>query len=942
MLKRLIIAVPFLFSACVVSGCVDSTAPTGGATSNVNAKRIEISTPALVPVFAGTETNSGLWLHNETADRKINRIYVTSSASSSSVDSVGKSVVRTLIKTLPAAMLSRLGIDNPDLTTIDGFTVDQATASNCISEISKGLGSQCYLGFKTPLVKDPSGNDYVVLHVVDNHNVDNQQIISWTSIAAANMTDSKAFMTSMPSNISAGGYATAYVYTGASSNFGVAKLNMDINPEGSAYIVNGYTSVTEVIPGQIIPVEVQMRRTNQSNAASNKVLGVKTQSLDSIGLYSSLTLSTGETTTSGVLTLSLTSADTANLVSSNIPTLFTVESGNLHNSYTVMLYNNGTESATGVSITSANPSFATVSGTAGCATIAPNGTCSYTVTAVSAGSVTINYSYTSSNSVQVSAIPSTTFTVINNAVKGAYLTVTAPGVQSLGLKKGTANESVVVTFSVSNSSLSPESATSLSFSGLATGTAAEVVSGSNSNTCSGGLLPGATCTATFVLASLSATESGTGYVGESYSYTPGSIGVRVNSIATTTYRVYGDPVLTPDISPITMVVVGSMGLESHAVVVITNTGNESAILGSYTLLESVTGLAVPTSTVSIESTGTCNSGTTLGLNESCLLKIQLGPKYESVQESGIASYVLNYSNGRFPGRNIFSTQVIINWTIKTQDTDMQLINIESVSVSNVNAVALSGVGTSGSPMVFGGGATAQGIRLTYQNTSSIFQINKQMFQLSNLPQAWYVESNSSTCGFAQGGTAKLGTIESGGTCILVLLVNKDIIASLATTSGVASVDIPSWPTATWQATPSINGVGGESVFSYNGNSSFVGNYQTAVLNTTFTPSTGWSSLTVTQALSNATGYGSVVNTAKFIDGSTSFTESGLTNCTVSTGAESTSVITCNLNGTTATTGTWSISIESAALQSGQVLPVTNTLVSANPIVANPSVATITR
>jgi len=790
---------------------------------------VVISTPAVIPVFANTATNAGLWIHN--IDGKV---ITNIDINSSSTQQVFSSAVRRLIRKLPDVARHISFISNFNQSLVGQFNLDQYNVARCIVELNRGAGSQCYLSFITPVVKDSSGNGSVLLSV-STQDQNYSQIITWNAIASAAHIPNGSYFTAMPSGVTSGSYATVYAYVGASNSSGASKLNLTIAPYGAAVISNGYTNAMGVNAGQIIPVEIRLA----ANTAS-----VKSKSITpSITLQSSLT--NGDLTTSpSILSLSVTANNSANLLTSSIPSLFMLSSANYNNSYVVYVVNNGSVVANNINIVPSSGSVIEISNnTCGSAPLSAGAFCSYTVTADNPGTSSIDYSYTSGSSVDMLSIPSTQVQVFDNRVSGAYMSYTLPGTQSLAIAKGLPNESSTFSISFFNSVGSAESVQNFSIMDFINGSGANLSLANNN--CPIILAPGDNCAVTFTVSS-SSVESTKGYVGAHFSYNTMLSSAVISSYAGVQYAIYGDPFLVFINADTTlaqdnyaMKINGDLIESTTEKIWIINTGTESGIIESTIFAPSTNALAI--------SSNNCTDGLVLAVNESCYFGVKLGPKLVLSTESGNNTYTVSYTNARFPDRYItYNNNVItFNWTILDLLPDFIITSVESSPAQR------SGIGVVASPMMFTGALNNNGLqqlRITYQNTSSIMGVTNFAFNLAHLPSVLIVDP-ASTCGYSDNPVS----IAAGASCSLLLDINRAVIPYLSSSAGVANLSFP-YPSASWKI-ESIIGVDIESKFIFNNEDTFSGDYQSAVIQTVFTPNSGaWVSTQAIQSITNADGY----------------------------------------------------------------------------------------
>jgi len=943
------IMLPFLMTValfgCSHSGVVDANSSGSGGNVPARLTGVVISTPAVVPVFSGSTTNSGIYIHNLDSDQ-ISSISVSSISNSSTLSSF----FTKLLKNMSVADLTNLGFSDASTSTSNGFALDDSSISLCKNLLSQGAGSQCYLRFTTPEVNDPSENGSVMLHVVTTSRKEYSQIVSWSAVASSSNLPMMGFMTELPANVVPGGYATAYVYVGGASPSTVAKLAMSVMPAGSAYVINGYTPNMEVVPGQVVPVEIQI---SPNSIATSVKDHSKAVSMPDIALFATLSVD-GQEMLSSMLNVSLATNGAANLIASNIPTLFTVSSGNLKSSAIVKLYNNGITTANNISITSSSSAAVISADSCTGSPVAAGATCQYTVTSSLVGatalgttSVTVSYSYTSADSSSVLAIPGSTFNVVDNRQIGSYVSYTLPGKQMVAINKGIANESAVFVLSVFNSSASAESV-NITVGALSMTGDTSALSESISSTTCGTLQIGSNCAITVAIASISPTLTTSGYVTQALTYNTNNRPTPISQMTLSVpYQVYGDPYLV--FSPMSgyAAISGMNTTESDSVVVVvTNSGVESALLTSIPV-------GVPTTSNIVLSSNTCLSGNFLAAGATCTFTAKLGPLgvTQNTYTFGTESFYLSYANGVIQSRNVtYNTTMFFSlyWQIFGQYGNLTLVNVESYPAQT------SGVGTIASPMMYTGGNATSGVQkviLTYQNNSTLYRVESQVFNIAGMPSFYSVESTS-TCGYESNGGLVMKIIESGGTqtCKLNLLINREsMIAAFANSSGVTTMDFK-YPLATWKSVTE-SGYLPESMDIYlagNGESWFRGSYQSAVLTTTESvASSNWLSAVFTQTITNESGYPSgLVNLATYAWNSWGYTESGFSsNCSQSSTVatlESQAVlesITCTFLPTK--TGSWTVLIkESDPLIYGGMTLATYLQESISPsykypVVANP-------
>jgi len=908
-----------------LTACSSGSANSGQSQSNpTKVKGIEISTPTTVPVFANTVTTAGLWLHNVNGEN-LSRIYVTSSNVVNNKTSTVKKVVRSALSSLPNSLLRTLGITNPNYYTSDYFILDENSVASCSSELSKGKGSQCYLKFQTPLVQDPSDNDYVILHVVDNKGVDNQQIINWSVIASASNIKSGAYQTALTGSVRSGTHVTSYIYMGGQTPYTTAVLNVGVTPAGSAIIVNGYAKGVQVTPGAIVAVEALVT----TNQASTKT-GIS--SLSSIGMTSSLSFSNGLNSSSSVMEMSIAPQNVANLVTSNLPVLQVLPANQPVDGQVIEVLNNGTMDATSVTVSSSITGVATAS-IGSCGTIVAGATCMIVITPVTTGVSNITISYNSGATAYT--LPTIVAQVVDARPTGALVSVVSPGATVIAGHSGTAQagESAVLTFSIFNSSTAPEPATNLAVTqsiNQGTNSSAVIASNSISNSCPTTLVPGANCSVTVSVNSLESLPA-VAYAGIVYSFNPSTIVSSVptvKDIALVSVTILGDPTLTPSQPSVTMVALGNGVAESRFTMILANTGSESALVKS-----SFFSTTQPESTLSVVASGTtCLPSFVLVANGgTCTIEFQIGPKFESENESGIANYVVNYINGSIAGRS-FSTNFNLYWNMTASNVDMTLSNVAVTA-----GALLSGVGTVASPFVVKAGAMPQ-ITLTYLNTSTDVALENQAIDLSSLPP--YLQADSfSTCGTAAFGAK---TILPGASCDLVLdfMGTATSLSSLANNAGLLTFNFMI-PAASWQES-ALNKLSSESVFSWSGGANVYVNYQMATLTSSLMVS--GTTAVVTQTLANDnSSYPSFSNVSTFTSSLSNFMIESYGSCGY-TISESDPIVTCPMSSSVQQ-HSWSVvagpSIAHSSDLAGMSLLFINSYNSIMPVVLVPKYVQIT-
>jgi len=470
--------------------------------------------------------------------------------------------------------------------------------------------------------------------------------------------------------------------------------------------------------------------------------------------------------------------------------------------------------------------------------------------------------------------------------------------------------------------------------------AAQVVFNPVASTCDNSttLAPGANCTANFTITSRAGVESGSGMVGAKIQYNTLSNTNMLSVSALTSYQVYSDPffVFVNESGIIqanyTMMTFGAGGAIATQKVWVMNTGNESGVMQS-TAFEST--VAPSTGSVLGMTANTCSNSLVLNRNESCFFVVQLGPKIALSTESGQNTYTISYTNGRFANRVINngseSNVATFDWSVFGSNPDVTITAVTALPTQ------VSGIGTTGNPLLYSGALATSGIqqlKITYINTSTLLGIERFAVNTASLPAAWKVDP-SSTCGYP----SSPKTLAAAASCDLILEVDRPAIAYISNTSGIASLGF-NYPSASWQVTEVNDGVNIESNFVFNGQNSFVGNYQSALVRTTFTPNnTMWTSTTAAQTITNAQGYNiKVTSIFQPTIESNVFSVAAGALCAITPSTDLTS-LTCNYNTTAlasgSATGVWTISLIDPAnpLSTGNWLLTESAIdTSGNPIV----------
>jgi len=881
-----------------VSAC-SSSVPQGAKQTDNNGyviKDVLISVPAYVPVFSGTSTFAGIFLFNNNKDVKISSISVSDATSSASISTTRR--VMSLIKSVSPTIAR---VFSSGYSSTSGFTLDSASVSSCITELNKGKGNQCLLNFTTPVVQDTSENGSVIITVTTTKNKSYQQIISWDSIPRSAKIPSYSYFNSMPYPVASGDYATMYVYVGAESAFvgGNPTLTAGAQQSGTAIVSTVYSLGTyQTTNGAIIPMLVQPIVVVDESSVTAMV---KPKATKDVSLFSYLTLPDGSTTPQSTISLTVLSANSANIVASNIPTLFTVESGQHLNSSIVKVINTGSVAATDFKIVTDGP--VTTSDNTCTDTLDVGAYCNYTIKAESSTQITtlatVSYTFVSKIGGSVT-VQDTKFYVENNKSGGPMVVFTNPGSQVMAVNHGLANESATFNIGISNLG-GQESAVDLILSAFIDGNSATITN--STTTCSDILAPDDDCSITVTITSTQ--TPGSGNFVESISYRGESqFVVPTRSSVLVPYQVVADPFLS--LLPSNTYTMSSTGLSTTPIlqtVTVKNTGSGAGYVDSVQFN--------PNSSYMTMSSDTCTNHT-LDVNESCYFVMTLTPPSTplSATESGIESVLVVYSSGAYRDRAITynPSLVTFNWLIQgATSSDMTL------AITNVTATpaASSGTGVAASPFNFAGhsATNSQQITITYQNTSMFFSAESLLFNSSSLPSLYSVDP-SSTCGYvsSSAGAVYKSAILAQATCNLVLNIDRTALPFYSSAGGVVTMPLP-YPQASW------NSAGTDMVqsdFSYLSEPSLSVNYVIAALNTSITNNnTDWSiSPVVTQTLTNATGYSPLSVTDTYwapLDNIINIT--GLINA-----IQSSNVITSTLSSSTGS-ASWTMSANTLAIGS---------------------------
>lgn len=764
-------AITTLAVGAFVVGCGSSnnSSSGGGGNNSSTSGVVTIDAMTSVPVINGASTRGALYIHND---------------SNKTVTDFKFSVDKQVSSSKITQLLASVGFKTASsIQSEDGFILDNLDKCTQIP-----AGGYCVINFNTPALSVGNrGNSLVTLNYeLNGVKLTTNQVVSYSYVdpsvqSGVNFTGGL----NVTGKQGETRHVVGYLYGGGVPGTKYQNVRLD-SSSSNTVISGGFIDSQEVVAGQVIAVDYAVVLQNNGSSFANITPTWGETVASSSKQFS---IASGEVNVGTPLALSLNAvASTSNVIFGNIPIL--AVPGVL--SATIYATNNGNAATVGgLTVASDNPDLEV------------QNNCTNPLLANAANSCTFTFNVRSE--VYTSGTATVTFKNNNNVTIGVQTVVWINSLpvpmiyiernpESASFGKGASLSNV--TFTVTNIGKAPLN--SAVFTSRNTGSATWTPSNNNECRLSGAavtsILPGTSCVIT---GTLNGTDDGVGALYYTASGNFNSTDYSFRSLPLN-YIVSAAPALT--ITPntgVSMTLLANNESTITQVFTVQNMGNDPALFTSLGLTtQNDTALKPIIITDGSAVTPICTSSTELDAAESCAVTVKYGPAATSLtaNESSIADLSIDYHGGT-PDTN-HNLATAFNYNLVGNDA--------TVILSSIDANGVSGLGTEASPYSGYASSSDMSITLTYQNPSINYDLTNFNLNTSNLPFGVTVDPTS-TCKTG----AETSSLAMGGTCLLVLDIDRELLVNNAPQGGSNVLNITS-PVATW-STPmgfyKTNGVG---------------------------------------------------------------------------------------------------------------------------------------
>lgn len=804
MKKYLSCSIIAAFAISGVVGCSQGTSPSSSGSPiapivSSPDPEITINTSATVPVVNGFNTAGKIYLHNN-SNRTISGIKV-------SLENPDVKSKMSKILTFANSLAGK------SITDDHGFVLLNDGACSKIA-----AGSECVINFVTPGLKAGERGHSVI---AVGYTGKNAKYTQYNSIINYEYTDPEEFSGVnfyggvVPAIASHGGhaYVTGYILGGGSAGTLYNNVRLVANKPDDIVILNGFSNGTDIVAGQVIPVEIKVNITNNiennatitpeyyssSSSIPNNFAEVRSQAPSAKGLKSGGG-SLGSPLNVSILPLEPQETST-NLVFGMVPTV-DLQSGATSGMVTVTNNGNADLAAGGLSVV-VDPAYSSL--------VSTSSSCDgVSLEAFAGNTCNVTFSISASNTYETGSVPISY--VVDGQTVGQDVLYFSDGPQYAALSISTMPAAVSTPVDLDTSTLNAvsytvvnrgtESATITSYSLGMDSAGQSIITSTNilTNTCTIGstIAPGGSCMVSVRYMTGTTTGDGVAYLNMQISYLNNNTTKTASFLSMPfRFRVIGYPILA--IANISTLITNANAFQVESTTTtVTNTGTQAGIIDSFTL-SNVSGYASVQPQFDTTGGTWCTAGQSLAPGGTCNLKIKYGPVpyTESTNQNGVESLAINYHGG-YPNITATATKDF-NYSFYGNDA---YVEISNVSVTGITP-GVGGLGTQASPWQASGSTTAtQGVVLTYINKSSNYTLHNFMVNTNNLPRGLRVTNN--TC-------SNVNLVEGGsGTCAVTIAVNKDyesrVNDSSFTSSGAGVSGLTLYPTASWN----VNATGSSS------------------------------------------------------------------------------------------------------------------------------------
>lgn len=789
-----------LIASSVLSSCGGS----GVCASDDNKERLTVDLQldyvGAVPVLNGGATASYFYVHND-GDKEITGISYTLGGAISSAS--GSNIVDS-----------------------NGFTLKGSSLTTCASIAPH---SACRIDFVTPTLSAGNQNNSLFkVSVTDAHGfVHNfDQVINYVDYNVL-LNNGVNFATSadVVAHITNRRYMMAYLIAGGVSGQSYNNINLEISNGSSISINDGFINGTQMVSGELIPIEFNVRVLSVAPSPENISPQYEVGSVNNPTVQS--TISMGQ---SLYISTSSQMGSTLALKTGLMPIL----SAPTSESNAALIYvSNFGEGISGFSVEPADSNIIVYANNCS-SMIESNSSCSFKV------GVNGNSSGSSEVSFKVNGQTVLTNTVYYTAPNNASL-ISSNLMGLVGLNPNQSSSIINLPFT----NLSDKELTDLLFNPVVSGGSTFKII---SNGCGTSIPAGGQCVVQVQLIGGASSETGAAYLNVTGKYNDEAFTTKSGVI---NYYTVGntdeaDIVIDSPVGSESSVSILGNGIDTaSAVYTISNPGSGAIPIG---LIE-LTGVDVANSGLVITG-NTC--GNSLAAGATCQITVTYGPLVPESNNSGVANLQIRYGA---QSKIITGT---INYSVVADNSYLQITNVVAGS-------GFTGSGTLATPYLGSGCNNAPlTLTITYKNMSQTVNALNMALELINNNVSPYmsVESSATTCGYG----ANPKDLSANQSCDLVLVAKRsDMKYNSSFNLNVV------YPSASWNTSKGFIKQAG---FTYENTTQVYADYTQPVL--VSTTSSASNLITMTQTLVGADSCGEFKTIASAIPNIESTTVSG--NC----------------------------------------------------------------
>lgn len=806
---------------CLASlvGCSGGVCDSNGSNSlNPLSVNLSLDYVGTVPVLDGNATTSYFYVHND-----------------------GESAISGISYSLANGSNS-----GNDIVDSNGFKLYGSSLSNCAMIAAK---SSCKISFTTPsLTLGNQNNSLFKVTVIDGNGFKHyfDQVINY-SYYNVELNSGVNFATSadVVAQLSGKRYMMSYLIAGGKAGRNYNNVNLEISDGGSMSVNQGFTNGSDMVSGELIPIEFAVNVLSVQPTPVNIVPQYSVNSLQRVHSLQANTVLAGQ----GLYVN--TSSQTNSVMALKVGVIpLLIAPSDASNGKTIFVSNFG-ESFNGLTIEPADSKIQVYNNNCS-GVIESNASCSFVLGVNGSGNGSSNLVFKAKGTVVA-----TSTVYYKGSSADAFLTSTTP-LNQLGLQPNQNSSVINITFSnlgtldAENLEFTPHSVKTTSLSIL-------------NNGCGNRLAANSQCIIQVQVQGGDAGETGTIYVAVTGKSGANPITSQSNDI---NYYVADNSnimISSPKGAESSLNIFGNGYESAQTVFTFKNIGSTSSSINSLDL----TGVDLPSELMIISNT----CGTSLAAGSSCQVTVKYGPHIPESNISGIANLQLNYG----VRRNTLSGT--IKYSTTASDSYFKITNVTASGYTGSGSESnpYSGSGCNNVPLL---------ISITYKNMSVNYAAQNMALNIIDGHVSPYmsVESNLTTCGYG----SKVESVGIGQSCTLVLKADRNAMID----NSSFNLDVL-YPSASWSTS---QGFVRQDGFTYNGSTKTYATYSQPTLVSNISPTTGDSlQRTLSQTFIGGTGCGDFTTTISAIpyvesvivlSGNCSVNNDKSVNCTNSSSAES--------------------------------------------------------